>query len=183
MKVLHLSDTHNQHRQLTHLPEADVIAHSGDFTFAGTDEEALDFMNWFCDLPYKHKIFIAGNHDMCLFGTKPEGLPSNVHYLCYSGVEIEGVRFYGIPMFMEDCLSGQYDQALANIPKDTDILVSHNEDSILLEQLPQLHLRYILCGHMHDKYGISKIGQTIIANASVVDNLYNLVNNPLIFKI
>ncbi len=68
MKILHLSDTHGLHKNLRSLPEADVIVHSGDFTFAGSEEEAYDFMNWFCNLPYEHKVFIAGNHDMCMYG-------------------------------------------------------------------------------------------------------------------
>ena len=82
MKILHLSDTHGLHKNLRSLPEADVIVHSGDFTFAGSEEEAYDFMNWFCNLPYEHKVFIAGNHDMCMYGADPiEGLSPNVHYL------------------------------------------------------------------------------------------------------
>ena len=67
MKILHLSDTHGLHKNLTSLPEANVIVHSGDFTFAGSEKEAYDFMNWFCNLPYEHKVFIAGNHDMCMY--------------------------------------------------------------------------------------------------------------------
>ena len=55
--ILHLSDTHSQHRRLAQLPDADVIVHSGDFTMAGTEQEVFDFINWFCDLPYRHKIF------------------------------------------------------------------------------------------------------------------------------
>ena len=58
MRILHLSDTHGCHRRLRELPEADVVVHSGDFCMVGTEEEAIDFMNWFCDLPYKHKILL-----------------------------------------------------------------------------------------------------------------------------
>ncbi len=86
MRIIHISDTHNMHRQLTNLPEGDVIVHSGDFTMMGTEGEALDFMEWFCDLPYRHKVFIAGNHDFCLRGARLEGLDENCHYLCNSGV-------------------------------------------------------------------------------------------------
>lgn len=50
MKILHLSDTHGYHRRLRDLPEADVVVHSGDFTMTGSEAEAIDFMNWFCDL-------------------------------------------------------------------------------------------------------------------------------------
>lgn len=67
MKILHISDTHGQHGRLKDLPAADVIVHSGDFTFGGEVHEAIGFLNWFCDLPYAHKIFIAGNHDDCLY--------------------------------------------------------------------------------------------------------------------
>lgn len=126
MKILHLSDTHNYHHLLRDLPEADVVVHSGDFCMAGTEQEALDFLNWFCDLPYKHKIFICGNHDDCLYGANIEGLDSNVHFLCNSGVEIEGIKFYGIPMFLSDCITERQNLNYANIPNDTDVLITHS---------------------------------------------------------
>ena len=44
MKILHLSDTHNCHHRLRHLPEADVVVHSGDFCMTGTEQEALAFL-------------------------------------------------------------------------------------------------------------------------------------------
>lgn len=53
MRLLHLSDTHNQHKSLENLPEADVIIHSGDFSFAGTKAEFDDFLNWFLSLDGK----------------------------------------------------------------------------------------------------------------------------------
>ena len=49
MRILHISDTHSKHRELPPLPNADIIIHSGDFTFAGSEDEAYDFINWFCD--------------------------------------------------------------------------------------------------------------------------------------
>ena len=76
MKILQISDTHNRHRQLTNLPEADVIVHCGDFADNGTEEEVLDYLNWYIDLPYKYKIFVTGNHDLCLWDAKDiEDLP------------------------------------------------------------------------------------------------------------
>ena len=125
MTILHLSDTHSQHRRLTQLPDADILVHSGDFTMNGSEQEAIDFANWFCDLPYFHKIFICGNHDACLYGAQIDGLDKNVHYLCNSGVTIHGVRFYGVPMFMEDCISDRQRRNYATIPADTDVLITH----------------------------------------------------------
>ena len=67
MRILQISDTHNKHLQLTNLPAADVIVHCGDFTDMGTEQEVLDFLNWFIELPYSQKIFVVGNHDLCLW--------------------------------------------------------------------------------------------------------------------
>lgn len=92
-----LSDIHGKHRQLRELPGADFIIRCGDFTDLGTEPEALDFLEWF--LPYKHKIFTIGNHDTCFLGADIDGLDENVHFLYNSGVEIEGIKFYGIPFF------------------------------------------------------------------------------------
>lgn len=66
VKILHLSDIHCCHHRLKKLPNADIVIHSGDFTMNGSKKEAIDFLNWFCNLPYPNKIFICGNHDVCL---------------------------------------------------------------------------------------------------------------------
>ena len=123
MRIVHISDTHNMHRLLTKLPEGDVIVHSGDFTMVGTEGEALDFMEWFCGLPYRHKVFIAGNHDFCLRGARLEGLDENCHYLCNSGVLIDGVKFYGVPMFFEDAAARRSEDFM-NISPDTDVKIT-----------------------------------------------------------
>jgi len=52
MRILHLSYTHSKHRLLKDLPKADIIVHSGDMSENGTDNEVLDFLEWFCDLNY-----------------------------------------------------------------------------------------------------------------------------------
>ena len=191
MTILHISDTHNCHKELGTLPEADVIVHSGDFTRDGTEEEAYDFINWLCDLPYKHKVFIAGNHDLCLRGAEGiEGLSDDVHYLCNSGVEIDGLKFWGIP-YMGQVI----------IPEDTDVLVTHvppygmcdladygkglehRGDKMLMKQVMQVQPRYHLFGHEHDAYGVMKHGDVVFSNASVMDSKYRIVNKPRLFRI
>ena len=90
MRILQISDTHNRHQLLTGMPAADVLVHCGDFTDMGTEEEVLDFLNWYISLPYLHKIFIVGNHDLCLWEADGiEDLPDNVHFLQDRGCEIE----------------------------------------------------------------------------------------------
>src|SRR5574344_707337 len=117
-KICVISDTHNLHKQLGKLPDADILVHCGDVTMAGSEGEAIDFLNWFLDQPHKYKIFIGGNHDFCLYGADINGLPDNCYYLNGNGVEIEGLHFYGVPMFMEDAMSGDYDKLIATIPEN-----------------------------------------------------------------
>lgn len=197
MRILHLSDTHNCHHRLRDLPEADVVVHSGDFCMVGTEQEAIDFMNWFCDLPYRQKIFICGNHDACLYGTNIEGLDSNVHYLCNSGIEIEGIKFYGISMFTEDCISDRQNRNYSNIPIDTDVLITHSpafgildfDDNIhygseeLLTRLSALNLRAHLFGHIHANHGITTIGNTIFSNGAIMNTDYTHLLNPIRLEI
>ena len=196
MKILHLSDTHNCHHRLRDLPEADMIVHSGDFCMAGTEQEAIDFLNWFCDLPYKHKIFICGNHDECLYGANIEGLDSNVHFLCNSGVEIEGIKFYGIPMFLSDCVTERQSQNYAKIPDDTDVLITHSpaygvldyDDNIhygseeLLEKITTLKLKAHLFGHIHAQHGVSMLNGTFFSNGAIMNSDYSSLSIPNIIE-
>ena len=193
MKILHLSDTHSCHRRLRDLPEADVVVHSGDFTMNGSQAEAIDFMNWFCDLPYRHKIFICGNHDDCLYGANIDGLDDNVHYLCNSGIEIDGLKFYGVPMFMGDCITDRLSRNYARIPEDTDILITHSpaygildfDDGInygseeILERFPSLpNLKVHLFGHIHAQHGIIEKNGVIYSNGAIMNTDYSFLNTP-----
>ncbi|MDE6478663.1 MAG: metallophosphatase domain-containing protein [Muribaculaceae bacterium] len=197
MKILHLSDTHGCHHRLCNLPEADVLVHSGDFTMTGSESEALDFLNWLCDLPYKHKIFICGNHDDCLYDANIDGLDNNVHYLRNSGVEIDGMRFYGIPMFMNDCITPRQNYNYANIPADTDILITHSPaygildfddntyygSKTLLERITTIKPKYHLFGHIHSKHGILEKDGTIFSNGAIMNSDYTNLNIPNLIKI
>lgn len=184
MQILHLSDTHGQHRQLTHLPMADVIVHSGDFCHKGTEDEVVDFIEWLASLPHKYKIFVGGNHDDLLCGASIDGLPDDVFYLCYSSVKIEGVNFYGLPMFVEDDISGLYFREIGRIPQDTDVLITHQPpygvldlaegnhygSSELLEQVQKLKVKLHLFGHVHKASGTVRHGGTTYANSSIITN-------------
>ena len=66
MRITHISDTHNKHKQLNgKLPGGDLLIHSGDFTSVGREHEVKNFVNWFNEIDnYTNKVFIAGNHDL-----------------------------------------------------------------------------------------------------------------------
>lgn len=204
MTILHISDTHGFHKQLGRLPITDIIVHTGDFTSDGTDSEASDFIQWFCRLPHKHKVFIAGNHDMCMFGKDGiKGLPENVHYLCNSSMEIEGIKFYGMPMFMENMMGGVYDMLINAIPDDVNVLLTHQPPYGILDEgeyhdqqdyhygnshlfakildvKPTLHF----FGHNHNVYGRTERFGITFSNATIVDEHYDVKEEKyLMYKI
>ena len=197
MKILHMSDTHGLHGKLGNLPDADVVVHSGDLSFSGSVYEAEDFIRWFSSLPYRHKVFIAGNHDSCFCDAEVTGLPDNVHYLCNSSVIIDGVKLYGMPMFMEDLADGSYDRNIRAIPEDTDVLITHQPPYEILDFSENRHYgdkgiwkrvmevvpRFHLFGHIHNAYNMYTFKQVAFSNASLVDNDYELCREPRLLEV
>lgn len=188
MKIVQISDTHGQHRLLCDLPEGDVLIHCGDITENGTEEEVLDFLNWFIDLPYQHKIFVAGNHDLCLRDADGiEDLPDNIHFLQDCGINIDGSKFFGI------C----YDHPEAAIPVGTDIVITHEPPMNILDKtgdiswgnfflwkrIMEVRPKYHLFGHAHSAQGVLKKNGIVFSNASLLDDSKNLIFSPKIFNI
>lgn len=115
VRFVAISDTHNRHDQLS-VPAGDVLLCAGDFTYKGTVKEITRFNSWLGTLPHKHKIVIAGNHDLLLdhkaynrlwekwVKTKEHAAPevakqllTNATYLEHEEVVINGVRVFGSP--------------------------------------------------------------------------------------
>ena len=184
MTVLHLSDTHGLHGRLGELPSANVLVHSGDISQNGTEKEVLDFLNWFIALDCPHKIFVAGNHDLCLRPAAGiENLPANVHFLQDRSVTIDGVTFFGLG----------YDHSEKLIPMDgVDVLVTHEPPLEVLDfssgrhwgNLPlrnsveALRPKCHLFGHAHEGYGTEERDGTIFSNAALLNDRNRLVNPP-----
>ena len=106
MKIVFISDTHGKHEYLTSkaynniLGSGDVLVHAGDVSNVGKAHEIKQFLDWFSNTDFTHKVFIAGNHDFD-FETNtdiaPEYKDKGVHYLFDSEVVIDGIKFYGSP--------------------------------------------------------------------------------------
>ena len=155
MKIVLISDTHTKHGHVTKdLPAGDIIIHAGDCTNIGRPNELTDFLNWFSMLPYKHKIFIAGNHDFCFervsawVDEKPiyvdiaqEFKDRGVIYLMDQMVEVEGLKIYGSPWqprFFDWAFNVTRGDAIAkkweSIPEGLDILITHGPVFGILDQ-------------------------------------------------
>ena len=215
MKITCISDTHNQH---LHIPPdwlegGDVLVHAGDVSGRGSLREVEEFLAWFNELPYTHKIMIAGNHDfwfekMSTFAVNEmlqEKYP-NIIYLNDSGVEIDGVKFWGSPvqpwfydwafnrMGTDICL--HWDM----IPLDTDVLITHGPMKgfldmtvrgvstgcpYLLEKSAEMtNLKLFVCGHIHEAYGKFEFPDGgVFVNASTLNFNYQVQNKPIVVEI
>lgn len=166
----------------------------------GNESEAIDFLEWFVDLPYKHKVFICGNHDIALCDGTVSGLPSVCHYLNYSIVEIEGVKVCGVPFFVErkGYVEG-VEQFKAIGASEIDLLVSHQPpygildyseyyghygSPYLLGRVRELKPMCHIFGHMHEDYGKQEDGGTLFVNCSMMgESLERLSNPPILLEI
>lgn len=204
MKIIFISDTHGFHEKLN-LPEGDMIIHAGDVSKMGGEEEIIEFINWFKDLDFKHKIFIAGNHDFYLEKiddkTLKELIPENIIYLNDSGITIDHINIWGSPIqpwFFDWAFNRKRGEDIKKhwdlIPSNTDILITHgppmsildktNRDQHvgceeLLEAVQLIQAKIHVFGHIHEDYGIKHHAGTQFINASVLNVKYQLVNDPI----
>jgi len=212
MKICIISDTHNKHKRLAKLPEADVIIHCGDMTSMGHAHEIVEFMKWFSRLEqYKYKICIAGNHDW-LFDTNRliarEKIPENVNviYLEDQEVIIDGVKFYGTPVqlpFMNWAFNKPEERLIPHwqaIPDDTDVLITHQppygifdwsaydkkatgSPSLYFEVVERIKPKIHCFGHIHSGHGVKIIENTTFINGSNLDEDYMCVYDPILIEI
>jgi len=211
MKLCIISDTHTKHNYIGIKDyEADVIIHCGDISGNGGIQAITEFLKWFGDLEqFKHKIFIAGNHDWLFERANlraREVVPDNVIYLEDEEVVIDGVKFYGTPVQKPFCNwafnkpEGRLVSHWQAIPDNTDVLITHSppysigdyvpwnrthhgSPSLYKEIVERIKPKIHCFGHIHEGYGIKHFKDIIFINASCLDENYYAVNDPIIINI
>jgi Icc-related predicted phosphoesterase len=206
MRIVAVADTHGLHGDIE-IPDGDVLVHAGDLTSHGDLEGIAELNRWIGELPHPSTIVIAGNHDFCLESDPGLGreIFTNAHYLRDEAVTIEGVRFYGSPWqpwFFDWAFNLQRGEPLRRkwdlIPDDTDVLITHGPPRGILDRTtsgelvgcddlrqaverirPQLHI----FGHIHEAYGVERLGPTAFVNASCWDSRHRPVNEPVVIDI
>lgn len=140
MKILHISDTHGFHGSFpdSKFEGIDVVVHSGDCSnwrdVGRNSVEVKDFIEWYKNIPVKHKIFVAGNHDTSIerrLITSKDFTEAGIIYLENSETIIDGVKFWGSPhtptfgdwAFMK--AREKINKIWDLIPADTDVLIVH----------------------------------------------------------
>lgn len=152
LRVVCISDTHGMIGRMPSIPDGDVLVHAGDFTSTGMKGQVKEFASQLASMPHRHKIVIAGNHDLTFepdtypktrqtigFHAKDQDcaeciqMVSDVcHYLQDSAVTIEGVKFYGSPWspsFYNWAFNADRGDEISaiwdKIPEDTEVLITH----------------------------------------------------------
>lgn len=192
MKVAIFSDTHTSHWKIK-VPDADLLIFAGDMTHCRTDREVADFNDFLHSLPHKYKVVVAGNHDHRLTDDpeKAKSLLSEAIYLQDEAVVIEGITIYGAPwnpLFNDyacDAFALPRGKVLKRkwdmIPPGIDILVTHTPPSGILDRngpvshgctdlaaaVAALKPKYHIFGHIHNRHGAVKHGETWYINANV----------------
>ena len=150
-RIVAISDTHGMHLGLQ-IPDGDILIHCGDFCNRGTYKDALNFIGWFQSHPHKHKIFIAGNHDLVfeqgsyndITALTETMLCTDTYYLNDSGVRICGLNFWGSPVqprFFNWAFNRDRGEDIKKhwdkIPEGTDVLITHGPPHGILDAAPR----------------------------------------------
>ena len=207
MRITCFSDSHGVVNDLD--VDTDVVICAGDFCNSGELNDVIAFNRWFSKLPCKHKILIAGNHDVC-FEKEPalarSLLGKDVVYLQDEGIDIDGIKFYGSPWqlpFMDWAFNLPEDdlfRKFERIPAGVDVLITHSPPYGILDGIPSkknlgstallnkvraIKPRHHIFGHVHHGYGELKDRTDNITfhNVSLLDEGYKFVNRPIVIEI
>jgi Icc-related predicted phosphoesterase len=194
LNICALSDFHGL---LPKVPECDLCIIAGDVCPQFDHSEMFQqswietsFKLWLEEIPARHIVGIAGNHDF-IFEMKKINLPWN--YLEDSSVEIEGIKIHGTPHVNgTDKWAFSHEefvlkQIWENLPY-CDILISHSPPygiadddkrgnkigSISLRrQIGKLKIPMVICGHAHENYGLHKMNDCEVLNVAMAYNKYD----------
>jgi Icc-related predicted phosphoesterase len=169
----------------------DMIIHSGDCSNPrdpyNNESEVRDFIDWYKEIPVKHKIYVAGNHDTSIekgLVTKDDFKNAGIIYLENESVVIDGIKIFGSPhtpnfgnwAFMKERTKLERFWRLA-IDEDVNIVVTHGPpkgildksydrennleccgDKSLLNRILEVQPTYSLFGHIHNCKDIVNAG-------------------------
>jgi Icc-related predicted phosphoesterase len=188
LRLVCISDTH---LHTPYLPRGDVLIHAGDLTNLGTKSELSHSISWLLKQPHTHKLIIAGNHDVTLDPQQSQYDPENLSllteapgliYLNHSSTTICGLKVFGSPFSPGDgrwafqYSSGEDAEPWAEIPDDTELLITHTPPRYHLDRAPALlppephkgceslrqriskvRPRMHVFGHVHAGRGVEKV--------------------------
>lgn len=210
MKLTFISDTHSIHDELPAIAPGDVLIHCGDFTGRGDIADTTAFAQFIAAQDFTHKIVIAGNHDWCFEDERRDEAEAclrdlGIIYLNDSGIELDGVKFWGSPIqptFLNWAFNRERGAEIRRhwdlIPHDTDVLLTHGPAfgildrcvdgaqvgcSDLLRAIQRIKPKIHACGHVHEAYGQLEQNGTVFVNACSLNEHYEVAFAPIVVDI
>lgn len=201
-----MSDLHNLD-VFYKAPDGDVLVVAGDICSVGNEKEIAEFDEFLSYQTHAAKLVVAGNHDFTFEDYSPENarkLLKHGIYLEDDGIDIYGIKFWGSPW--QPWYGGwafnvqrryKLAEVWAKIPSDTDVLITHSPPFGILDvvngehvgcrdltsALKRIRPRLHVFGHIHQGYGMTERNGTIYVNASLRDEEYKLVNQPIVIDL
>lgn len=159
-RLVVFSDTHGEHRKISVI-NADIAIHLGDACTFGNNTQFIDFLDWFSQYPAKHKLFVAGNHEL-QWQFQPDDFlrmfPKNIIFLENRAICLENITFVSVPARMS---LQKYPKL--KIFKKIDFLLTHAPPKGILDNdmgcpvlkkfVTKLKPTYHLFGHIHETAG------------------------------
>jgi Icc-related predicted phosphoesterase len=190
------------------VPEGDILVHAGDLTMAGDIYNTQKALNWLNDQPHAYVVFVAGNHDFAFERayTKERLDLGRLIYLENSAQQVGGINFYGSPVqpwFMDWAFNVHRGAPIREywnkIPYDVHVLITHGPPYGILDQsipgksdhlgceelrsrLEMIQPKIHVFGHIHGSRGTETNGIKFV-NASVVNEAYKVVNEPIVVEL
>lgn len=202
MRIVMFSDTHG-HFDIE-IPDGDVLIFAGDLGRTGTILELAEFNKKLGDLPHKHKIVIAGNHDFMFDEHKDlsKNLLTNAVYLEHQSYQIDDIKIFASPYHPK--IWGKFELEREElyplwdmIPNDTEILITHGPpygirdrsvrghksvgDKALKDATNRVRPEAHIFGHIHEGYGHSQFMNTHFFNVSICNEKDEPVNKPIVW--
>lgn len=210
MKLVCISDTHLCQNDVI-LPDGDILIHAGDLTSLGNFNEFRGVGEWFKSIKhkFKHIIIVGGNHDFSLMLnskiTLQEHFDPEVIYLQDSGIELDGVKFYGspwCPQFYDWAFMKEEADLIPHwnaIDDDVNVLITHTPPYGILDENATKHhcgsltlyerikglksLKHHIFGHLHHSYGQETIDDVTFHNVCSLNDQYVYQNPPQIIEL
>ncbi len=207
-RIVCISDTHCQLDKIA-VPMGDILVHAGDLTYRGTVQEVSAELEKMKKLRHPLKILSFGNHDW--LGERNYTLAkemceaAGVLLLNHEAATVAGIKFFGsayTPEFHNWAFNVPRDRLEPfwdDIPEDTQVLITHGPPRGILDKCPNGDLAgcdgllartqalpaltHHVFGHIHEGYGMTKLGNVTYVNASSCTGQYKPTNAPIIFDI
>lgn len=213
MKITAISDMHGKLPNPERMFPGDILLIGGDICPTPNHDLNYqyswlrsEFEEWLDAVPYQYKVGIAGNHDFIF--EKESSYPGLDNlpwiYLLDSFVKISGLKIFGSPWIrnLQSWAFYKSDRDLEEhwdiIDDDTDIVMCHNPplncgDTVLGQgplgcaalrrRIQSVQPKYSVHGHIHEGYGLYRLGQTDVMNVSYLNEYYQRANQPVNFEI